>query len=144
MCDSLKVIVTKQASSKCYTKCVKLLQKNGAVVNKATTNGWTSLMVACLVGNKNTVQLLLQSGANVNPALPTVWTPLLTAVVSDAYDCARSLIKAGANVNVEIQSYCLDVYRRRRGEKMHWDSLWTLATFRWSSCYFSLASICFR
>ena len=85
-----------------YTNCVKVLQKHGADVNKATEDGWTSLMVACLDGNKDIVELLVEAGADVNATSGIGWTPLINAVVGDHCDCARILINAGADVNVEV------------------------------------------
>ena len=96
-----------------YRNCVKVLHKHGADVNKATTDGWTPLMVACLDGNKDIVEFLLESGANVNATSGIGWTPLINAVVGDQYACAGTLIKAGADVNIEVPSSCVALNRKK-------------------------------
>ena len=49
-----------------HIECVKLLLDREAVVDQATNNGWTSLMVACNNGHIECVKLLLDREAVVD------------------------------------------------------------------------------
>ena len=95
-----------QGSPKSYLDCVKLLIESRADVNRATKNGWTSLMIASLEGFTDTVQLLLDSGVNVNATCSIDWSSLIFAIVGNHYKCAKVLLQAGVDVNIQVFSSC--------------------------------------
>ena len=102
-----------ETPAECFKDCVRILLKFGADMNKATSNGWTPLMVASLDGNKDIMKLLIESGADVNTVSENGWTPLITAVVGNQLDCAKSLIEAGADVNIQVSFGCVALNRKK-------------------------------
>ncbi|XP_055382478.1 ankyrin repeat domain-containing protein 12-like [Condylostylus longicornis] len=61
--------------------------------------GETSLHVAAIKGDQDTVKKLLESGVSPNVADFAGWTPLHEACNHAHYNVALTLVKAGANVN---------------------------------------------
>ncbi|WP_028330041.1 ankyrin repeat domain-containing protein [Brachyspira alvinipulli] len=88
-----------------YIDTVKVLLTNGADVNFADNDGWTSLMYAANNGDIELAKLLIENKANVNAKSYEEKTPLLYAmnspIESSRNDMINLLIENKANINVE-------------------------------------------
>jgi len=78
--------------------------RSGAKVNRATSSGWTALLIAC--ASKNTahcwfssLRALLDAGADVQAALEDGWTALMFCAERGNATGVRELIAAGASMN---------------------------------------------
>jgi ankyrin repeat protein len=87
-------------------KIVELLIENGANVNAAMTNGWTSLISASQKGRLEVARLLITHGANVNAAMTDDGnTSLMQASLHGHLDVVKLLLENGANVNAATTTY---------------------------------------
>lgn len=71
----------------------------GALVDLATEEGETPLMMAAKAGATRGVQYLLEYNASVNKTCFKGWTPLHYAGSVGALDCAALILRAGASKN---------------------------------------------
>ena len=76
---------------------IKWVLAKGALVDLATEEGETPLMMAALAGATRGVQILLEYDASVNKTCFKGWTALHYAGSVGALDCAALLLRAGAN-----------------------------------------------
>jgi ankyrin repeat protein len=78
-----------------------LLQRDPALTNAQSPDGFSPLGLAAFFGRLDAVQLLLQRGAQVNQPSnnPQKVTPLHSAVAGQHLEIARALLDAGAEVN---------------------------------------------
>ena len=90
---------------------VKLLVDRGANVNLPDTDGYTSLMAACSMGNQKIARLLIDKGADVNAVELTYgMSALQSACEAGDEKIVDLLLKQGADVN-HIDKYggnCLE------------------------------------
>ncbi len=99
--DNYSVLLT-SASREGNTEVVKLLlDKGGANVNEAYSNGYTVLMFAVWAGHKEVVKLLTNAGADVNAEDSNGRTALMYAAGNDHKEIVEHLINAGADVNAK-------------------------------------------
>ena len=68
-------------------------------LNKVTSSGLTTLILAAEKGNKKIVELLLNAGTNVDACDYYGFTALVQAAIKGHRECADLIIRAGANVN---------------------------------------------
>ena len=78
---------------------VKLLLENGAEVNVADRDGWTTLMKACFNGSTDTVELLLDGGADVHAQNRDGMTAFYMSCLHGNVSKAKLLLDRGANVD---------------------------------------------
>ena len=86
-----------------YGDIVKLLCKNGAIINEIYPNTTTALYVACQNGHVNVIKILLDHGARHNLHYNETYSPLYVACHWGHFDIVKYLIDNGTNVN-EISS----------------------------------------
>ncbi|MBU6139940.1 MAG: ankyrin repeat domain-containing protein [Proteobacteria bacterium] len=72
---------------------VKILVDGGADINLADNEGWTPLMRAALVGDKNSVDLLLTKGAKADAINSVGESALIHAAYSSCNECLISMFK---------------------------------------------------
>ena len=89
------------AAGNSYIDTVKVLLTNGADVNSADNDGWTSLMYAANNGHLEIVKLLIDSGANVNAKDDGNVTALMLASKYGHLEIVKYLIDKGADVNAK-------------------------------------------
>ena len=93
------------ASGNSYIDTVKVLLTNGADVNSADNDGWTSLMYAANNGDIELAKVLIENKANINSESYEEKTPLIYAmnspIESSRTDMIKLLIENKANVNKE-------------------------------------------
>ena len=81
---------------------VNLLIQAGAKVDAVNTKGWTALMHACDVGDKEGALALLDAGADIEHTDSKGWTPLAAAVYGSDWAagraCLEMLVDRGAKV----------------------------------------------
>ena len=84
----------------------ELIEKNGAIVNTYSPDGFTPLGLAAFFGHAEVVNALLAAGADVNSASRETMkmTPLGSAMASESSDIAATLIEHGANVNAKAEN----------------------------------------
>jgi serine/threonine-protein phosphatase 6 regulatory ankyrin repeat subunit B len=80
---------------------VKAALDRGANVNAKTTTGWTALIYAARMGNREMVKLLIEKGADVNAKRDDGINALMEAAAYGRLEVARLLIDAGADVNAK-------------------------------------------
>ena len=80
-------------------KCVDVLIRAGADVNKQNENGSAPLMMAAKGGWNTLVEDFLKAGANVNASDENHYTALTHAAYEDHYKCVVTLVRAGADVS---------------------------------------------
>ena len=82
---------------------VKLLLKNGALINYKNENNFTALMEALERGDKGIVSFLVHRGADVNAIGPDGWTPLHFALKlsNDSVGLVELLLIHGANASAK-------------------------------------------
>jgi len=80
-----------------------LLEKDPALVNTYSPDGFTPLGFAAFFGQAETLNALLAAGAQVNAASREAMkmTPLGSALAAERNDLARTLIEHGADVNAK-------------------------------------------
>jgi len=72
-----------------------------SIITAQTNEGWTSLQIAVLKGEKEQVAALLHEGANINTTTNTGSTPLHIAAYKEHKQIAAMLIKEGANIEAK-------------------------------------------
>ena len=90
----------------CRYECAKLLHKAGADVEAANARGGTAMVVACVMGEADTVRLLLSMGANADALTVAIddteqlfqCRPLVTACRYDRPKCVSLLLAAGVSI----------------------------------------------
>ena len=85
------------AATHSNVKQMKWVLSKGALVDLATEEGETPLMMAALSGATRGCQFLLEYGAVVTKAAQNGWTPLHFAGHAGAIDAAALLLRAGAS-----------------------------------------------
>jgi hypothetical protein len=75
----------------------RLLISEGADKEKAGSDGFTPLWMACQNGNLEVARLLISEGADKEKAASDGWTPLLMACQNGHLEVARLLISEGAD-----------------------------------------------
>ena len=75
----------------------RLVEEEGADVDKATTNGPTPLATAASHGHLSVVRYLVEKGANVDKARATSFTPLLVAAQGGILPIVQYLVEHGAD-----------------------------------------------
>ena len=75
----------------------RLVEEEGADVDKATTNGPTPLCTAAVHGHMSVVRYLVEQGADVDKARATSHTPLYGAALNGYLAVARYLVQQGAD-----------------------------------------------
>lgn len=79
-----------------------LMTLHGGDVNTKGMSGWTPLLQAVLLGNKDVVELILDKGGDVNSKGGELkQSPLHVAVEKDNLEIAQLLITKGADVNAK-------------------------------------------
>ena len=107
-CDTFGRTTLMVAAAGGYIKCVNLLIKNGADVNKVLTStgpllyiqGSTALMLASKRGHSECVDKLTKAEADVNKQDKDGDTALMYAAEGGHSKCMEHLVKAGADVNM--------------------------------------------
>ena len=66
-------------------------------MNKASSDGWTSLITASYYGHADIARALLAAGADVNAASNRGWTALMCASCFGCIEIVRDLLAAGAD-----------------------------------------------
>ena len=79
----------------------ELLKHPNIKVDITLKNGYTALIAASYIGNKNIVNELINAGANVNIRTDTGFTALIEGARSKNIDIVNSLITAGADPNLQ-------------------------------------------
>ncbi len=87
------------AAARGDTKCVDILLKSGASVNKADARGHIPLNLAVQHGSVGCLKLLIEAGADVNQTPLGGKSPLLVAAHTHNALCFRLLLEAGADVS---------------------------------------------
>ena len=85
----------------CYANSspiVRVLIKQGAKIEAATSQGYTALIEACATKKTAVCEALIQHGANVDAVDQDCWTPLHYAAAEKAKDIVKLLLSAGADV----------------------------------------------
>ena len=85
------------AAAHSNVKQMKWILSKGALVDLATEEGETPLMMAALSGATRGCQFLIEYGAVVTKAANNGWTPLHFAGHAGANDTAALLLRAGAS-----------------------------------------------
>ena len=96
--DSAGDTALTKAAGNGHDKCVNLLIKAGANVNKQGEDVNTALVNAIINGHEKCVNLLLKAGAGVNLVCGSE-TALTAVAGSGHHKCLELLIKAGSDVN---------------------------------------------
>ena len=78
-------------------KRVKWILNKGALVDLATEEGETPLMMACKAGATRGAAYLIEYEASVSKCCNRGWTPLHYAASSGALDCCAILLRTGAS-----------------------------------------------
>jgi hypothetical protein len=101
----------------------RLVEEEGADVNKATTTGPTPLATAAGAGRLSVVQYLVERGADKEKARATSYTPMQWAAAEGFLPVVQYLVEQGADkekANTEgWTSMCIavpDGARRRQGQ----------------------------
>ena len=83
-----------------------LVEKDPALINAYSSEGFTPLGLAAFFGHAKTIDALLAAGADVNlPSRESMkMPPLGSAMAVERNDIARTLIEHGANVNGKAAS----------------------------------------
>ena len=81
-------------------KCLDLLLKVGADVNKAGCDGKTALAFSAKSGKLKCLELLIKAGADVNTKTLDGCSVLMIAAEHQQTQCVESLLHAGALVNI--------------------------------------------
>ena len=68
-------------------------------LNEEDEGGYTSLIIAVKLGDKNVINGLIENGADINYVNRFGKTPLIIAIEKDNVDIVEYLIKLGADVN---------------------------------------------
>ena len=93
------------AAGNSYIDTVKVLLENGADINSADNDGWTSLMYAANNGDVDLAKVLIENKADINAESYDGQTPLLYAmnspIESSRIDMINLLVENKANVNAE-------------------------------------------
>ena len=83
-----------------HTQLVRILLDSGADVNARDISGYTALMRASFIGDKELVELFVTSGASLDVQCTDIGnTALIIACRENLTEIADLLIKAGADVN---------------------------------------------
>lgn len=77
---------------------IQKLIAQGADVNQAERDGWTSLMYAA-ADDHEIVSVLINAKANINQTNNKGWTALMCAIQHNRKQCVANLINAGAALN---------------------------------------------
>lgn len=80
-------------------RCLQLLVRRGASVDKVTADGYTALMRAASFGHVDLLGPLVVAGADPNYESVLGHTPLHCAVLANQSHCASKLIELGAKAN---------------------------------------------
>jgi len=75
-----------------HSKCMTLLIKHGADIDKADKHGNTALHSACLKGSVSSVKLLLDANADINRTNKKKQTPLFKAALKGHTEVVRELL----------------------------------------------------
>ena len=81
-------------------RCLDLLLKGGADINRADNKKNTPLILAANKGNGRSVRLLAQAGADLNAVDDNGQTILMAAAVNGHDQILSTLVAAGADVNI--------------------------------------------
>ena len=93
------------ASLSGHDGCIRFLLEKGAGVNKAESNGFTSLMNACQNGHEQVALVLLEAKADPNMAMSDGMTALIYAAQNGHEQVALVLLEAKADRNMELSGH---------------------------------------
>nr|XP_053626165.1 LOW QUALITY PROTEIN: ankyrin-3-like [Cherax quadricarinatus] len=86
--------------------CVKMLLKHGALVNFRNPRGYTPLMAASLIRERETVKSLLAAGADPDQTDEKGETALMKAADADDEGVIAELLAGKASVNIQSRTGC--------------------------------------
>ena len=86
-------------------KCVDLLIKAGADVNKSRNDGKDTALVYAVKSSKKYLELLVKAGADVNVQSTDDGNSPLILAAHENLDSVKILLRAGAEINRENQSF---------------------------------------
>lgn len=88
-----------------HGEVVRVLLDRGAAVDAKSSSGFTPMLFAARVGNRDLVSLFLDRGVDINAASSEGLTPLLVAVVRGHVSLAEWLLDRGADPNKDAAGY---------------------------------------
>lgn len=83
---------------------VKLNIENGLDIQYKTTNGWSFLHYAVMLGNVKLAQYFIDSGIDVNNADKHNWTPVIVAINNNKIDTLKVLLNNNADISKNFQA----------------------------------------
>ena len=93
------------ALSEQHVPVARALVEHGADVNRATSSGFTPLMMAARFGNYEAAGLLLANGARINDTAKDGISVLMVAVMRGHAKFAEFLLGVGADANIDTAGY---------------------------------------
>ena len=76
--------------------------KNGANINAKTSNGWSALRYASMLGHADIAKILIENGANVDEINDSTGSSCLHAAMQGGHlEVTKVLLENGANVNIK-------------------------------------------
>ena len=88
-----------KAASLGHDKCLKLMIKEGADVNRLNAGKQTPLLFSAQGGHCECMDILIKAGADVNISDEADCTALYYAAANGKNDCVEKLLEVGADVN---------------------------------------------